>query len=157
MPRGISAKEFNIRAQVQEDDPDMTARAWGRVLNRVSSPHNLIGYATFMGPSSATSLQNAFGWSDTYNKFQPVKIYVREDWDMLKSRADFVLTPVDRDPPNPRLLTRKDEYTGRQLHEIIAIAVQLGLVKPDQRGEVLGYSKNQLIDMIVKHEMEAEN
>lgn len=157
MPRGINAKEFNLRARVVEDDPDMTGRAWARVLARdVHTPANLIGYATFMGPSAATSIQSALGWNDTYCKFQPVKIYVREDWDGLKGRADFKLTPHDQQPPNATFLARREEYAAKELYDLIGIAKQVGLVKPNERGEVLGVSKSQLIDMIVKHELEAE-
>lgn len=146
---GVSAEEFNIIDKVSEEDQQMTAKAWSRVLgNQVAIEDNLIGYATYMGPNSAVSFDTEFGWATTLCKFQSVPVYVQEDWAALSDRADVKLTsePVDHIE-----YMRREELDELDLHELKAIAKELGLVTEDET-----VARGTLITKIVEHELENE-
>lgn len=147
--RGINAKEFNIIEKVSEEDPQMSARAWSRVISeQVATDDHLIGYATFMGPSSAKSFPTEFGWTLTLCKYQSVPIYVQEDWEKLRNRADVKLTT---EPVNHIEEMRREDLAELELAELKVMAQELNLVDPEKK-----LSRQTLIDMIVTHELESE-
>lgn len=149
--KGINIKDFKLTEKVRDDDPEMSHRAWSRVLRDVYNPSNIIGYATYTGTSSVEIVESMIGWKQIWNRFVSQPVHIREDWERLKSRADFLLTDA---PVNNRELHRRDELNKLQLHELKAMAGELGLVKKDRKtGELEVVSKKTLVDRIVKHEL----
>lgn len=147
---GISAREFKLVEKVRDDDPEMHARAWSRVLRDVYRPENIIGYATYMGPQWTEITESAIGWKEVWNKFISKPIHIQEDWERLKGRADFTLSDG---PLSNRELHRRTELEALQLHELKAMAKELGLVKINRKnGDEEAVSKKTLVERIVKHE-----
>lgn len=147
--RGLDGEQFDIQEAVSEEDPQMSARAWSRVMGeQIAIEDNLIGYATYMGPNAATSFDTYWGWAMTLCKFQSVPIYVQQDWEELASRSDIKLS---EGPLNHIEYMRREELQDDELHELKAKARELNIIEEDE-----ALSRSSLIDRIVEHEIQNE-